>query len=164
MGRPRKQVDDLDLFRWFALNCEDPSLKITAGNNAHSWQARAVSWFMHQFDAVVVFQALNKIEPTKKHTHHKPESWDVYRLLCEDIKALEDNSVNEKGLPTISPVVKMALRDRLRRYMVVGASLHPQFLHNIGKLGPDGGTDYDVEGPEQVETDPIVLSLKRDTV
>jgi len=160
MGRPRKTVDEIDLFRFHRAHMGDFSrqypIRDDEAHHSNDVERRATVWFMHQFDAVIMWQAFTGVEASRARTHHRPESWDLYRIIRKYIELLDDETVTDKG-PKVSTSTKVACLEKLREFMRVGASLHREFLVSIGKAGPDDS----VKEPESVR-DPIVLQLTSD--
>ena len=172
-GRPRKIVDDIDLFRWYQQHHNTPAMetrhvdgKKLKNNDGTVAERRASVWFMHQFDPVIIWQALKNVKPDSLRLYHQPNSWDLYRIIRTQIEMLEDDSETSKGGARVSPATKLAILDRLREFHRIGSAMHAEFLQS--GLKPRTQRDS-VEVPDMSEPleseeieDPIILKMNRE--
>ncbi len=169
VGRPRKIVDDVDIFRWYQQNRGTSAMKTREvdGSKLKNFDGALVErqasiWFMHQFDTVVMYQAMTKKEPQAQRMYHDPESWDLFRIIQTWIKMLED--------PEVAPATKIVLMDRLRDCQRIGAAVHKEFLQSdlkprTGRMRqglsvPDESPDLE----DEEVPDPIILKMNREAV
>lgn len=157
MGRPRKLVDDVDLFRWQQANRQTVGMahKHTKKHGSDP-DRKATLWFMHQFDAVIMWQAFTNQKPLRARLYHREQTWDIYCMIRKLIDVMDDVTVTNDGRPVVSQTSKLAAMKELREFQRIGASLHKEFLMDLGKPGVATSD----EGEEQSARDPIIASLK----
>lgn len=167
-GRPRKLVDDVDLFRWYQKNHNTPAMwsREADGTRLKNFDGALVErqasiWFMHQFDTVIMYQAMTNKKPTSLRVYHQPDSWGLYRIIRKMIEMLED--------PEVAPVTKVGLMERLRDCQRVGAAMHREFLQSgLKPRTVRDAVSVEDESPEVPEdeeiADPIILKMNREAV
>ena len=170
-GRPRKIVDDVDLFRWYSKNrgkssmemCDDTGRRAFKNFDGSLAERRATIWCLHQFDPVIIWEAMTGKPVSAKRLYHQPDSWDLYRIIRKQIEMLEDDTEIVKGAPRVSTATKLAITDRLREFHRIAASAHKEFL--LSTLRPRterDGPDVPESNEDEDVVDPIILKMNRE--
>ena len=146
-----------ELVEFFVAAKETPKLHHPHRSGAPDVQRQATLWGLHQFDPTAIWRALQGQSPSSDDKMHKNGAWDVTRVIRELIAIAKDDRVDDKGKPVTTANAKMQALDRLREYHGLIAGCHLEFLEVSGRKIPDFADS-------EVETDPIVLSLKRDSL
>ena len=185
-GRPRKFVDEIDLYRWVQKNVGTETMETGAVGHPHGErkyrERQATVWGLHQFDPVVLAEALKGEAPSRGRMWHQPKSWDLYRIVRTYVAVVELGTEKlERGRTKIEPNQLNAIRDkeaakewendppqlksvvltalvRLREFHVILASLHPEFLQTLAGQGHE--EEPSVELP--AAKDSIVLRMTQD--
>ena len=143
-----------ELVEFFVAAKDTPKLHHPHRSGAPDVQRQATIWFMHQFDPVAIWRALQGQSPSSEDKMHKNGAWDVTRVIRELIAIAQDDRVDDKGKPVTTANARMQALDRLREYHGLIAGCHLEFLEASGRKMPGLAVS-------EVETDPIVLSLRR---
>jgi hypothetical protein len=186
VGRPRKIVEEIDLYRWVQKNINTDTMETGAmqlPHDCHKYlERRATVWGLHQFDPVVLAEALKGEAPSRGRMFHQPKSWDLYRIVRTYIAVVELGTEKlERGRTKIEPNRLNSIRDKeaakewendapqlkrsvltalekLREFHVILASLHPEFLQTLA--GQERAEEPSTELP--AAKDSIVLRMTRD--
>ncbi len=143
-----------ELVEFFVAAKDTPKLHHPHRSGAPDVQRQATIWFMHQFDPVAIWRALQGQSPSPEDKMHKNGAGDVTRLIRTLSAIAGDDRVDDKGKPVTTANARMQALDRLREYHGLIAGCHLEFLEASGRKIPDFADS-------EVETDPIVLSLRR---
>ena len=143
-----------ELVEFFVAAKDTPKLRHPHRSGAPDVQRQATLWGLHQFDPTAIWRALQGQSPSSEDKMHKTGAWDVTRVIRELIAIAKDDRVDDKGKPVTTANAKMQALDRIREYHALIAGCHLEFLEASGRKMPD-------LADSEVETDPIVLSLRR---
>ncbi len=142
-----------ELVEFFVAAKDTPKLHHPHRSGAPDVQRQATIWFMHQFDPVAIWRALQGQSPSPDDKMHKNGAWDVTRVIRELSAIAEDDRVDDKGKPVTTANARMQALDRLREYHGLIAGCHHEFLVDSGRKMPEAAGST-------VEDDPLLLQLQ----
>lgn len=107
---------------------------------------------MEQFNPLTIRAAFQDV---KLADDRSDKQWGVYRIIRELIEIARDKSTDDRGKLRVTPTARLQAMKSLREYHNLLACIDDDYLEGTGRrpLEPMG----------QIETDPIVLSLRRDS-
>ena len=149
MGKLNSTVTDRELFEWYAANKNTPATSHTYRGGKPDTLRQSTIWSMRQFDPLIVWQALQGIEPKRERTD-RPGQWDLFRVIRAYVAIIEDERVDKNGKPVVTAQAKLSALEQVRRFMQHAAAAHMDFA-----LGRSCKLPAEAEIP-----DPILLKLQ----